>query len=237
MKQAKLLGVAIMATLSLTGILATTASAEVTLPSVLPVATAAEPILVPFTSLESKFATNAIATITSSKDEGTLDFTSTKLGTFNILFLESKDPTGAKCTGSGQSTAGLIAVSGTFHLRDYDEATQLKVAAAVLVQEVKFECTDGVKGAVRGCVAGAITPENTLTTNFTISFKRNGSLFDNLIITILNEANTAKEACQLFASSNGGVSFELAYEATEELTLPAKHDPAGTEVQVLIMRL
>jgi hypothetical protein len=236
MKQAKLLGAAIMAILSLTGILATTASAEATLPSVLPAGTASEPILVPFTSLTSVFASNAITKITSQKDEGTLDFTSAKLGTFDILFLETTNVLGSKCTGSNDTIPGSILALGTFHLRDYDENGTLRVASVVLLQEVKFECTEGVKAAVRGCVAGAITPENTLTKFFTLSFKRNGTLDDNLIITILNEANTAKEACQLESSANGG-AFELSYEETEEHTLPAKKDPAGTEVEILIMRL
>jgi hypothetical protein len=236
MKRVSSWGVALVAMLALTGIAASNASAEATLPSVLPAGTAAEPILVPFTSLTSKFGSNEISTLTSQKDEGTLDFTSTKLGTFDILLLEWTDVLGSKCTGSADTIAGSVLMLGTFHLRDYDEAGTLRVAAVLLLQEVKFECAEGVKMAIRGCLAGAITPENTLTKFFTLSFKRNGTLFDNLIITVLNEANTAKVACQFEAGDNGG-TFELSYEETEEHTLPAKKDPAGTEVEVLVMRL
>src|ERR1700685_2129253 len=118
MTQPKLLTTVTIAILALTSLLAATASAESNpkLPNILPGGTAEEPILAVSTSGKSTFGFSALESITSQKSVGTLDGTSTKLGTFSVLFSEFTDILGEPCTGTGDAV-GTVAVAGTFHIR------------------------------------------------------------------------------------------------------------------------
>lgn len=237
MKQIKLLGLALMAILALTGIISATSATAEELPNILPAGTAAEPVLATSSSGVSTFG-NGILKLTSQKSKGTLDSTSTKLGTFKVAFEETEDEIARTCTGVGDA-AGVVLVEGTFHIRDFKEKGTLLTAAIFLLNEVHFTCENAVSKVlllVRGCVAGALTPENTLTNTLTVTLAKNGGLNDNLIITVLNEANTAEEPCQLLSSENEG-AFVLSNEKTTQTLTGFKKDPAGTAVEVLVMRL
>jgi len=85
---------------------------------------------------------------------------------------------------------------------------------------------------VEGCVAGEVTPENTLTTLLTVNLAVSGK--DNTIITVLNETNTAEEPCQLLAAVNEGTTG-LSSEETTQLIGGFKQN--GKAVEVLVMPL
>ena len=113
----KTLSLTFIATLALAGILAATANAAATLPSLLPKAGPGEEhILASLTSEKSAFAIG-LEVYESERDEGTLEGTSLKLGLVDILFLETKDALGTACTGLNDTVSGSILALGTYHLK------------------------------------------------------------------------------------------------------------------------
>jgi hypothetical protein len=235
MKQVKILGAAFIAILALTSIAASLAQAAATLPSVLPTAGPGEKEIVSATTSSgtSTFG-NGLLEITSSTSTGTQTGNAAKLGSFDVLFEKTASVLGPVCTGLSDTTKGSVLVLGTFHIRDYKEGTNLRTAAIFLLLPVHFECEGVALVVVSGCVAGALTPENVLTKTLTAKLAKNGSKNDNVIITVLNETNTAEEACQLLASENGG-AFKLSNEVTTQLITGFKQN--GAEVTVLVMPL
>lgn len=233
MKRIKLLGLAFIAILSLTGILAASASAAATLPSILPEPTAGtNHLLAGFTSKKSEFG-NGVTKIISAKDEGTLEGTSAKLGAIDILFLETKTSGGEPCLGLTDTAAESVLALGTYHLRDYGPTQTLRVALIVLLAPVHFEC-EKILFLVTGCVAGAVTPENVLTKFLTVTLEHGFTKADNAIITVLNEEATASELCQLLAKEGAGPTKLSIEETTELASNPTKNSLA---TEVLVMRL
>jgi len=231
MKHLKLLGLAFIAMLSLTGILAATTTAA-TLPSILPLAGPGEEhILIGFLSKVSTF-NGGVEAIESKKDEGTLEGTSLKLGLIDLLFLETEATLlKAKCTGLSDTVSGSVLVLGTYHIRDYNAGPTLRVALIVLLLPVHFECST-LSAVVSGCVAGQLTPENTLTKTLTVTLKKKSE--DNEIITVLNEENTGTELCQLKSQLNGAAT-KLSSEETTEETMSVTQN--GAAIELLVMRL
>lgn len=211
--------------------LATVASAE-ELPEILPAASATEAVTANTTSEISELG-NGLLKVKSQKSKGAYHGTSTKLGTFTTEFETVSDTLGRTCTGLANES-GKVTVEGTFHIRAFTENGALLTALIQLLKEVHFSCGT-LLVEMRGCMAGALTPKNQLTKALTLTFTKNGSLSDNLIITVLNEANTAGEACQLLAKfDNWG--FELA--AHEQVTtLKEFRKNGGAIMEVLVMRL
>jgi hypothetical protein len=232
MKHFKILGLAFIAMLSLTGILAATANAAATLPSLLPKATGEEHVLSSFTSKKSTFA-GGFELIKSEKDEGTILGNSLKLGSFDLLFLETTNALGTSCTGLNDTISGSVLVLGTYHIRDYNLNGTLRTAAIFLLLPVHFECGALVNAFVSGCVAGALTPENTKTKTLTATLTKNGE--DNAIITVLNEENTGTELCQLL-SKNLSAATKLSSEETTETISNFQGTPV-TNGEVEVMRL
>jgi len=229
----KTLSLTFIATLALAGILAATANAAATLPSLLPKAGPGEEhILASLTSPKSTF-NGSLELITSEKDEGTLEGTSLKLGLLDILFLEYKDALGTKCTGLNDTVAGSILWLGTYHLKDYNAGPTLRVALVILLTPVHFECGSAISAVLSGCVAGALTPENVKTKTLTGALVKKGE--DNQIITVLNEENTATELCQLLSVTNGGKTKLSSEETTETIT--NFHGGTVTNGEVEVMRL
>jgi hypothetical protein len=231
MKQIKFLGAAIVAVLALACTLSATASAEMA-PNVLPLGTETNPLTGTSSSAVSTFG-NGLLKVESKKSEGTFSGTSEKLGTFDALFLESKDTLGRTCTGLNDTTAGSILALGTFHIRDYkNAANELKTAIIFLLSpEVHFECGT-LLVVVKGCVAGALTPESTLSTSLTATLAKNGSLNDNIIVKVENEALTGEENCELLSKTDEG-AFELSAEVTTQTLTGFKQ--GGSAVTVLVM--
>jgi hypothetical protein len=232
MKQIKLLSLAVMAVFALTGLMAASASAE-QLPNVLPTAGtgAAKEVKANTSSKTAEFG-NGLLKITSPKSSGTQTGNATKLGFYKTTFVEAKDTLGRKCT-TGTETAGTIISEGTFHTRDYKKGAELATASVLLVKEQTFKCGE-LEIKVKGCVAGQLTPENTLTKTLTLHLEHEGSKNDEKIITVLNEANTANELCELLSSSDGK-AFELSSQQQEVAITEFKQN--GAAVEELVMKL
>jgi hypothetical protein len=227
MKRSKLLGLAFMVMLAITAITATTALAAATLPSLLPEATSANPVTAVTESAKSEFGSPGITAITSTSSLGESSQTSLKLGAFHVKFLGVKNALLGTCTGTGDES-GVVLVLGEFHFRDNSQPSPLTVVI-FLLNQVQFLCGTTLI-TVGGCVAGAVTPESTLTKTLEETLKTaNG---DNSIVKVLNEENTAEEACQLLSKAGAGAT-ELSAEQTTQLVSTFKQK--GEAVEVLVM--
>jgi len=229
MRRSKLLGLVFMTMLALTSIGAATAAAE-SLPNILPLGEKEHPLESQSKSGKSTFG-SGLEEIVSEKSKDNESGTSEKLGTFHVTFEEVKSVALGQCQGVGD-VAGIVLVLGQFHVRDAKENGNLIVVILFLLENVLFTCGAGkVPITVEGCVAGQVTP-TTLTNTLTVTLALNGK--DNLIVTVLNEANTAEEACQLLASVNGGATVLSSQKQTATLENFTKEAKA---VQVLVMEL
>jgi hypothetical protein len=232
MKRIKFLGIAVVALLSLAVSFAASASAA-TIPNVLPGGTAAAPVTATAESGKTEFG-NGLIKVTSTTSTGTQSGNSTKSGAFTNKFKGVKDSLGEACKGEKDTEAETVTVSGTFHIADYKEGgVTLRVATAFSLNEVNFTCGSIAVKTV-GCVAGKLTPENTLTKTLTVTLARNGSLNDNQIVTILNQPNEANELCQLLAKTGSG-ALELSSQIQTSTVTGFKQ--SGAAVEVLVMPL
>jgi hypothetical protein len=232
MKQLKLVGLALVAMLSLSSLIAAASQAAATLPSTLPNATFAEPIVSDNSSGKTTFG-GGLLELESPSSFGDQEGFASKLGLFSVVFTEVKSVNlGVKCTGLNTTTEGEVEIFGTYHIRDYKTSTgTLKIATIFLLSPVHFSCASTLV-VVAGCVAGATTPENTLTKTVTVALNKVGS--NNEIITVLNEENTATELCQLLAKE-GSSATKLSLEAQKsELTCFTQ---SSSEVSILLMPL
>ena len=230
MRQIKLLGLALMAVLSITGAMAAVASAEATLPTILPEGTAVAPLTGTTKSGLSTFSPGALK-VESSKSEGSFSGTSKKLGTYDVLFLETQ-LAGEKCTGLKDTVEGSVLAPGTFHIRHYNLNGKLFTAEIFLVTELHFEC-GAILFTVKGCVAGELTPnEEKLVTVLKVALKAEKN--DNVPVKVLNEESTGEENCELLAKQGAG-AFALSTQVqTVELEGFKK---SGSAVTVLVMPL
>jgi hypothetical protein len=214
MRQFKLLSLAAMAVLSFTSAIVASAAAEATLPNILPEGISS--LLATIKCNASFFGGKAKGVVESSKCIGQVSSTSTKKGTFNISFENTKTPLGTACTGLGDAESGLVLMSGTYHIRDYKNAAkELKIAILYLLKPVHFSCGT-LLVIIRGCVAGALTPEKMLTKTLTATLSTGNG--DNNIIKVLNEGNTAEENCELTISENEGAFSLTALETTQQIS-------------------
>jgi hypothetical protein len=231
MRRLKFIGAAIMALLSLAAITAATASAAATAPNVLPEASELAPITFTGTSGATKFG-DGIEEIKSTESKSLSTQNSLKLGTFDVLYIGSKDVLGEACTGlnTGEEK-GSILVLGTFHVVDYKVGTELKVGVTFLIKPVHFSCGSAILVIVHGCVAAGInTPSNTLSK--TLVFGLTSKSGDNEIIKVLNAENTAEENCELTASQNEG-EFKLSSQNQTQTNLGFKKGSTAEEILVM----
>jgi hypothetical protein len=231
MKRIKILGLAFMAMLALTGVVSAVSMAA-TLPSILPEGTSETPITATTSSGTSTFG-NGILELSSSSSTGTQTGNAQKLGSFTTTFKKVESVlVGTKCTGLSNATEGEITFSGTFHIRDYKNGTVLATADILLLAPVHFSCAS-ILEVLSGCVAGPLTPEDVKTKTLTLNLEKSGG--DNKIITVLNEANTAEEACQLLAKEGSGAT-KLATLVTKQ-AITAFKKGSETNIAVEVMRL
>jgi hypothetical protein len=205
MRQIKLLSLAFMAALSITGAMAGAASAEATTPSILPEGTASEPVNGKSECLGTSTFGAGVLKVEAKKCEGTFSGNAKKLGTFDNLFLETALE-GVNCTGLTDKVVGSVLATGTFHVRHYNLNSKLFTAETFLLNELHFECGT-VLLRVKGCVAADLTPnEEKLTEKLTLTFKVEKG--DNVPVKVLNEENTGEENCELLSSIGTG-AFKL----------------------------
>lgn len=197
------------------------------LPNILPAASAGSPITSVASSGKSEFG-NGLTKITSTASKGTSSGESENTGSFKTTFEGSTSLLGT-CTGAGD-TSGDVLVSGTFDIRDAKEGSTLIVVSLFLLNKVVLTCGSTEIG-VEGCVAGKITPVSELTELETVTLAKTGS--DNNIITVLNEANTAEEACQLLAKVGSAGKTELSAQETTQTLKEFKQNSAAVEILVM----
>jgi hypothetical protein len=215
MKRIKLLGLALIAMLSLSGLIAAASQAVATLPSALPEATFTKTIKSQNKSGKTTFGSGVLE-LASPSSSGTQEGFAPKLGLFIVVFKEVESVNlGVKCTGLTRLTAGEVEVLGTYHIRDYNIHGVLHIANIFLLLPVHFTCLTTLV-VVSGCVAGQATPESTLTKTITITLTKVGN--DNEIITVLNEEATANELCQLLAKEGTNETKLSIQTQTSELT-------------------
>jgi hypothetical protein len=231
MRQLKILSMAFMAVLALTGVISAVASAE-TLPSVLPEGSEKAPLIGTSSTGKSEFGSGALS-LSSPKGKGKFEATAGNKGTFNELYEEVRGPLGESCN-SGKLGKGLVESTGTFIARDYKNAAkELKVALIFKPAALTIHC-EKTEITVEGCVAGALTPEpkkaGEKTKALTITLATSGK--DNEIIKVLNEAHTAEENCELKSSTNKGKS-ELSSQKQTTTLSGFKKGGTATEVEVM----
>jgi hypothetical protein len=234
MKRIKLLGLVLIAMLSLSGLVTAASQAAATLPSSLPNATFAEPITSTNKGGVTVFGTS-IFDFESPSSSGTQEGFAQKLGLFIfVLRAVNNGNLGVKCTGLNKITAGEIEFIGTYHIRDYKtEEGTLKIAYILLLLPVHFSCATTLN-VFSGCMAGTATPENTLTKTLTVSFNTTSNGKDNEIITVLSEENTANELCQFFLKEGSAATNLAAWLQKSEFTGFKQN---GSEVTILLMPL
>jgi len=169
MKQLKILGVALMSVFALGAIVASMASAAV---SVLP--EGKEETWKGESGAGTLEVLKGASAIECKKDTSEGTFEATKpLGSFHIDFKECSAAGGlATCTGLGEST-GVILSLGTFHLV-FDKlgtGAELGVGILFLVEKVHFECA-GKLFNVTGEVLCLIKPFNEKVKHFEIVCKK-----------------------------------------------------------------
>jgi hypothetical protein len=219
MKRGRLLGVVFIAMLALAAMTATTALAAATLPSLLPEGTIASPIT---------WASNSGKSALGFPGLGEVSAESLKLGKFHVHFSGIKNALLGTCTGTGEE-AGVVLVLGTYHFRWYTLSPPHLTGLIFLIEQVQFAC-GSTQLTVAGCVGGLISPEAERTSLLEAALATaNG---DNTVITVLDEENTAQEACQLLAKIAAGVT-ELAAFQTTQLGSEFKQNGKAVEIEVM----
>jgi hypothetical protein len=210
--------------------LTATASAE-TLPNILPLGTAAEPLTYNTSSLHASFGSAGLTEVTSASSLGTAESEGTEgnTGNFHESLSGYKNALLGTCTGTGDAS-GIVLVSGTFQLKDADLASKLIVAVLFLLNQVQFLCgTTAI--TIAGCEAGNLTPLNTLAKTLTIALNRVGN--DNEITSYLSSTGLP-QFCLLSAKVGAGATELSAQNQTVELF---NFTQGGAAVEVLVMPL
>jgi hypothetical protein len=201
-------------------------------PSVLPEATEAENIVATSKAGTSTFGSGLLE-VTSSASKGTVTFNSLRIGSFTTKFESVGSMLGPKCLGLSDTTPNAVTVSGLVYIRDFKASGTLSTAAVFLLTPVHFSC-ESILVVVSGCVAGTVTPENTLTKTVTINLEKTGG--DNKVITVLNIMNSEEEACQLLSQEGTGTT-KLTSLVTKQTISEIKKGSGSAGLEVLVMRL
>jgi len=206
MRRLKLIGLALIAMLSLGIASASMAQAVEFHLKVLP-----EDAKFTFASTantETRLETLEKKAIVCKKVEGSGNFTTERLGQVEFKFSSCKDAIlGTTCTGLAD-TAGNITVKGEFHIRHLLPATE-GVNIAVLVTGVHFSCL-GILFTVNGCIASkdilkekaGVSAVNLLLTEMFVEFSQNAG--DPSVPSIDTDNSLAMETCELLTKQEAG---------------------------------
>ena len=228
MQRLKLLGLALIAVFAASAAVTAVASAAV---SFLPLASTSLSITFTAKSGAGLFETLGKKKVKCSSDKGSGEVTGETFGKFNIEFEGCEEPTlKVKCADLSQtSDNGKIKVLGElFHLRMGLTGQPLGVVG-FLILPVHFLCSI-ILFEVTGCVAGEITPLDTLTSPILVDIKQTAG--ENTILSIDNETETGMENCDL-SSKQGTGNTETAGEETHE-ELEKFLDGLNNEVLALV---
>ena len=208
MRQVKLLGLALMAILSLS-IAATSAASALTLEGL--------PAKLKFSFASTAGEKTQLVTlggknILCESVSGSGEFLSMRLGDVEFKFIKCKDDLlGTTCTGLSD-TAGNITVKGEFHLRHLLSPNEAFVTLVILVSGVHFSCL-GILFTVNGCVAsddvltekGGSNAVNVLRSSYFANFLQSGG--DAVVTSIDTDTSlTTMEECVLLTKQEGGTA-------------------------------
>jgi len=227
MKDAKTLGLAILAIFVIGAVAAATASAEEL--RLLPLGTTANPVKFNITSGEGELASELFK-LTCKKDKGTGEVTSARLGKFRITYEECKNGT-SSCRGLSD-LPGNITAEGEFHLRRLlgIEAEQKHIVVFFLLANVHFSCSITLL-KLSGCVAGLIEPINKLAKELTISLAVSGGKQAILEADTDGELTGMEKCGPLQVSTNEGTAVNGTETTTEKLS---GFTQGGSAVEALI---
>jgi hypothetical protein len=223
--------VVLVVSCGLVGVVSACALAEATTPSVLPEGTTTEPVTGKSECLGKSIFSAGFVPVEAGRCEGTFSGNAKKLGTFDLLYLETS-LSGTACTGLTDKTVGSVLMTGTFHVRHYNLNKNLFTAEVFLLTEFHLEC-----GTLllrwKGCVAAELTPnEEKLTEKLMLTFKTEKG--DNVPVKVLNDENTGEENCELLSSLGTG-AFKLS--AVTQVTDLKGFEKNKKAVTVLVMPL
>jgi hypothetical protein len=203
------------------------ASAENT--KMLPEGTAALPVTFTATSGEGSFESASGIELKCKADEATGEETSANLGAFHIHFTGCTSLLGSTCTGLGDAS-GTELWLGTFHFWLYKTSGgALSAALVYLINPTHFECA-GILTIVEGCVAGGVSPLESLTTSITNTLNRTGAKQE--ITKVLPQESTKEIACELTQKTSEGESGASAEKTEEHIS---KFEQSKKAVTVLFM--
>jgi hypothetical protein len=176
------------------------------------------------------------APVECKKDVSLGQFTSKRLGTFDVLFEEclAKTILGlVLCTGLGdKEKSSSILVLGEFHLRRLLNNEPKHIVVFFLINEVHFTCEGAVNVLIRvkGCAAGLVTPVGTLTKTAKVTLTQKEGI--NGITEADTDNETGMEKCILLSSEGTGEFKQAGEETTEELE---GFEQGGKGVETLLM--
>jgi hypothetical protein len=227
MKSLKTLGLALGIVLALGAFVADTALAE---NAFLPESVAANPVKFTVKSGAVSFSAAEGVVIECSSDAGSGEVTSQRLGSFEITPKGCTTLGGfVKCSALTKvDSTGEIPMMGEFHMRMGLTGQPLGLIL-FLILHVHQLCGPELV-LLLGCIAGSITPLNTLSSTATVSLKT-VKAGENEITTADNEAETAMEGCKL-TMERSGKTEEGGMSNIETLEKP---EQGGKAVTVLVM--
>jgi hypothetical protein len=228
--RSKLFGMAFMVILALTSITVATASAE-TLPNILPLGTAANPVTWDTSILNASFGGEGLTEVTSASSLGESESSGAEgnEGSVHESYFGTKNVLLGICTGTGDNV-GVILVTGTYRIRDADLASKLIVALLFFINQFQVLCGT-TEMTVAGCVAGNLTPLNVLTKLLLAARNRIGK--DNEITSYLSSTGLP-EFCFLVAKTGAGATELFAVNQLVDLF---NFRQGGIAIEVLVMPL
>ena len=231
MKDAKTLGLAILAIFVIGAVAAATASAEEL--RLLPLGTATNPVKFNVTSGAAGLG-SSLFTIKCKKDTGTGEATSARLGKFRITYEECKSTATGEPSCRGLSDLpGNITDEGEFYLRRLlgAEAEQKHIVVFFLLGNVHASCSI-VLIKLSGCVAGLIKPINTLTKELEIGLELEAGR-QKILEADTNAELTGMEKCgPLQVAVNEAAPANGTEETIEKM---AGFTQGGSAVEALVM--
>jgi hypothetical protein len=227
MKRICIGGLALLAIAALNGLAILSASAAENT-KILPEGTPASPLTATGTSGEAKFETSSGIELKCKAGAGSAEATSANAGFYHGEAKGCTSLLGSTCTGLGDDS-GIILLLGTFHFWLYKKGTVLSAAGIDLLNPVHFEC-GGVLDVVEGCIAGAVTPLESLTTSLIGTL--NESHAKNEITKVLPPESTKEITCELTVRTGEGEAGGLGEQGTG---IGSEFKKAGSTVTVLLM--
>jgi hypothetical protein len=184
-----------------------------------------------FTSIGkvATFETKAGTKLECTNSEGKGSMTGPKGGTSEVSYTGC-NVLGLKCNGLG-SKEGAMLLQSTLHLwYGLSKTEGVPPASVLLLKELHIECpATKTLITIKGCVAGALSPNRKLTKALTATFKQEKGVND--ITEVVNESDETIP-CIMLVSINGAAFEQAGAKSSEEVT-KFKQGEKETEVEII----